>query len=226
MDNLPHVELPPIENDLEGTAIFQRLRATPAAPNPLADQRELQESFDDVLSRLGTRAVAPKDGESHHDYLATLSTQAAAFGPEERKGINRLSLPDAALAEVARQDLAIAKAEIERPRYSLKPGETREVIKVDRAGHQIREFFNAEGRCSWLNDFKPDVISYVSGGTAGFAQTDQSGTYHFTKDHLPEIRAAVAQAEYQDSAEFKVRRAYADAGLAAPPDVLAKVRGR
>ena len=95
-------ELPAIENDLEGTVIFQKLRAVPAAPNPMAEKREMQVAFDDVLSELGTRAVAPKPGESPEHYLATLGTQAAAYGPEERKGIDRLSLPPAALAEVER----------------------------------------------------------------------------------------------------------------------------
>lgn len=41
-NELPHHELPPIENDLEGTSIFQKMRAVPAAPNPLAEQREMQ----------------------------------------------------------------------------------------------------------------------------------------------------------------------------------------
>ena len=39
--------------------MFQKLRAVPAAPNPLAEKREMQVAFDDVLSELGTRAVAP-----------------------------------------------------------------------------------------------------------------------------------------------------------------------
>ena len=225
MDGVPSHELPPIENDLEGTAIFQKMRVTEAVPNALAEKRQMQVAFDDVLSKLGTRAVAPKEGESHEHYLATLGTQAAAYGPEERRKIDRLSLPPAALAEIARQDLAHAKAEIEKPNHSLRPGEVREVIKTDRAGHQISEFHTKRGPSFWMNDFADPVVRYVSGGSKGIATEDRSGTYKFDNSDLPELREAARQMEYRESAEFKVQRAYAEAGLAAPAEVLAKIRG-
>ena len=51
--------------------------------------------------------------------------------------------------------------------------------------------------------------------------------YHFHKaDILPEYIELQRQLAYQDSAEFKVIQAYADAGKVAPEEVLAKVRGK
>ena len=151
---LPSHELPQIENDLEGTALFQKMRDVPAAPNPMAEKREMQVAFDDVLSKLGTRAVAPEPGESPEQYLAVLGTQAAGFGPEERKGINRRSLPPAALAEICREDLAIAKAEIERPNHSLRPDEVRDVIKTDRR--------ISDARCNPVDSIGSSTKSRVS----------------------------------------------------------------
>jgi hypothetical protein len=70
-------------------------------------------------------------------------------------------------------------------------------------------------------------VKYVSGGSAGIATTDYppSATYHFHKHEiLPEILALKEQAAYQDSAEYKVIKAYADVGKVAPEEVLAKLR--
>jgi hypothetical protein len=104
-----------MSDDLIETTLFKELRATPSAPNPIAEQREAQVAFDDVLWPLGLRAPSPEQGESNTSYLARLAEHAAVFGPEDRKAIDRRKLPPAALAEIAREDLAIAKAEIDRP---------------------------------------------------------------------------------------------------------------
>jgi hypothetical protein len=222
-------ELPQAENDLESTAIFRELRAVEPKRNALAEQREAQQAFDDVLSKLGTRAVAPRYGESNEHFLAVLATQAAAFGPEDRKRIDRQSLArssPAALAEVARTDLEIARGEIERPHYSLRPGETRAVEKIDRSGRPVIEFFNAENSPSfWMDDFKPPLVSMVSGGSKGFATADRGGVYRFDKSNvIPELVALRQQEQYEQTAEYKIRKAYADVGLVAPDDVVRSVR--
>lgn len=67
-----------------------------------------------------------------------------------------------------------------------------------------------------MDEFKGDVVRYVSGGSAGIATEDRSGQYRFDKGHLPEYRAAAAQLEYQQSAEFKIIDAYIKAGVAPP----------
>jgi hypothetical protein len=215
-------ELPPEDpSDITKTELFQKLRATEAAPNPLAEQRQAQCAFDEVLSKLGTRAVAPVSGESPEHYLAVLAQQAAAFGPEERKQIDRQSLAavsPAALAEVARQDLEFARSEIEHPKHSLKDGEVREVVKIDRAGHQITEFYTKDNSPSfWMDMFKGDVVSMVSGGSKGFATEDRSGCYRFDKSNfVPELIEAQRQAEYMDSAEYKIAEAYRAVGREPP----------
>jgi hypothetical protein len=218
-------EAPPTENSIEKTGIFRdaiSIKATP--PSDIDRKRQLQSVCDDTLVAIdGERAVAPKRHESDDSYVAVLNTQLARKLALERRDINYGSLPANVGVRFLQENLELAKAEAERPRYSLRPGETREVIKTDRAGHQISEFYNAEGRCSWVHDFEPDTISVVSGGSDGIA-TETKGYVTFTKDHLPEIQEMKRQAEYRESAEFKVIDACAKAGLVAPEEVLAKVR--
>ena len=147
------------------------------------------------------------------------------FGPEDRKGIDRRKLPPAALAEVAREDLAIAKAEIEHPRHSLKPGETRQVTKTDRSGRPFVEFFNNDGPGFWMNTFKDPLIRQISGGSRGIATEDRSGFYDFRKSEIvPELRETQRRAAYMDSAEYKIAEAYKQAGLP-PPDMAELLRG-
>jgi hypothetical protein len=75
------------------------------------------------------------------------------------RDINRQSLPAEALAEVVRVDAEYARAETERPFHSLKDGEVREVVRVDRAGHEITEFYTKDNSPSfWMDQFKPPVI--------------------------------------------------------------------
>jgi hypothetical protein len=206
----------------ESTALIQKLRTTPAVANEDAEKRQLQAVADDILAKLpgARRAVTFKADETHAEYAAVIGTQLAAFGPEERKEINRLRLAHdspAALAEIVREDFEIAKSEIERPRYSLKPGETRAVVKVDRAGREITEFFNAENRCAWMDDFKPQTISYVSGGSAGIATTDRGSVYRFDKENIvPELIELRRQQEYMESPEYRIKQAYVDASLEPP----------
>jgi hypothetical protein len=225
-NEVPHVELPQPENDLTETALFKELRAIQTYRDPLDDKVAAQAVFDDVLSQLGERAVAPERGETNAHYLAVLGTQAAQYGPDERKRIDRCSLPPAALAEVAREDLAIAKAEIERPHHSLRPGEVREVTKVDRSGRPAIEFYSLDGPSFWMKEFMDPVVRLVSGGSRGIATTDRSGYYSFNKLQTnPELQAMVKHAEYMDSAEYKIAKAYTDAGLEAP-DVAALLNNR
>jgi hypothetical protein len=107
----------------------------------------------------------------------------------------------------------------------------REVIKHDHSGREVHEFYSDEatGVKPWMDMFKPQLIKYVSGGSAGIATPDNppSPVYHFHKaDLLPELIELQRQAAYQDSAEFRVKEAYALAGKEVPEEVLAKVRGK
>ena len=208
--------------DLAETALFQKLKATPVAPNPLDEKREAQRSFDEVLSKLGSAAVAPEDGESNAHYLAVLGTQAAAYGPEERRKIDRVRLANeapAALAEIAQEDLTIARVEIERPYYSLKPGETREVRKIDRSGRPFIEFYNRDGPGFWMEQFKDQMVHKIAGGSAGIATDRGSGYYDFRKSRTnPELRDAMQRAAYMDTAEYRIAEAYRAVGLE-PPDM-------
>jgi hypothetical protein len=161
-----------MSDEFEDTMLYRRFKAQPSAPDPLEDKIQARLAFDEVLTPLGIRAPAPEPKESEADYLAKLGTYAAHFGPEDRKAVNRFTLPSAALAEFVRQDLDIARQEIERPKYSLKPGELREVVKTDRAGREIKEFYSDEqtGVKPWMEQFKSPVIKYVSGGSAGISR--------------------------------------------------------
>ena len=125
---------------------------------------------------------------------------------------------------MARQDLEIARAEIEHPNHSLRPNEVREVIREDRAGHQITEFHTKLGPSFWMNDFAPDTISYVSGGSAGIGTEDGAGTYRLDKSHLPEYREAARQLEYQQAQSSTLLTPYIKAGVAPPnPAELARM---
>lgn len=205
--------------DLDETALFEKVRSTPSSgPDRLDEQRGAQRAFDEVLSKLGERAVAPKDGEAHEHYLAVLGTQAARFGPEERRKINRLGVNGAALAEIVRQDLEFARQEIETPNHSLRPDELRAVEKIDRSGRAITEFYSKRGPSIWMDEFKGDTIRMVSGGSAGILTDEHrgSGWHDFTKANLPEVREIARIMAYQDSAEYKIAKAYRDAGKELP----------
>ena len=158
----------------EFITLFRRFKTQPAIPDALADSTEATIAFDEVLTPLGLRAPMrePLESEAHH--LARLGEYAAVFGPEDRKGINRFNLPSSALAEIVRQDLDIARQEIEHPKHSLRPGELREVTKTDAGGREIKEFYSDEqtGVSPWFDQFKPQLVRYVSGGSAGFATPD------------------------------------------------------
>ena len=123
------------------------------------------------------------------------------------------------------------EAEAERPHYSLRPGELREVIKQDASGRNVHEFYSdaQTGVKPWLDQFKPPLIKYVSGGSAGIATPDSqpSPMYHFAKHEiLPEILALKEQAAYLNLAEYRVRKVYEDIGQEPPKSVLAQVRGK
>ena len=214
---------------LEKTTAFKIAKAMRVVPDTMQEKRELQEVADPTLRKLGLFAPAPRADENNFDYMARIGEHLAVFGPDERKKVDRYSLPPAVLAEFVRQDLEIAEAEAERPHYSLKPGELREVVKIDRAGREIKEFYSDEatGVKPWMDQFKPQVIKYVSGGSQGIATGQTSDYYSFDKAQIvPEYVALQERAAYQDSAEFKIIKAYADAGKVPPEEVLAKVRGR
>ena len=158
--------------------------------------------------------------------MARIGEQAAAFGPDDRKGADRYALPRDALAEWVKQDLAISEAEAERPRFSLKPGELREVVKHDQSGRPYYEFFSDEhtGVGPWFNAFKPQVAKYVSGGSAGISDSPPNG-YSFNKAQMtPEIIELQRRAAYLESTEYKIIKAYADAGKVPPESVLASLR--
>jgi hypothetical protein len=196
-------ELPQHENKLEATSTWRELKAVAATPNPDANHREVQLAADDVLRPLGSMAVAPKAGEDGASYLAVIGTQLAGYGPEERRQIDRLRLAreaPAALAEVVREDLQIAKAEIEHPNHSLRPNEVREVTKIDRAGRPVTEFHTKLGPMFWMQQFTDPLISLVSGGTQGIGRDVNSWSYRFDKsNYVPEAIAMKRQAEYEAS---------------------------
>jgi hypothetical protein len=208
----------------ESTSIFRRFKATPSPPDPLADKREAQIAFDEVLTPLGIRAPAPNPRESDADYLARLGEHAAVFGPEERKSVNRYALPSAALAQFVAEDLEIAKAEVERPHHTLKEGVLTERHRVDRSGRPFIEFYSASGPSVWMDSFKPPVMKYVSGGSQGITTPDtpQSPTHDFRKSRtVPELVELQRLAAYRDSAEYKLSEMYKAAGKT-PPDELMK----
>jgi hypothetical protein len=217
-----------MSDEFDKTSIFKRFKATQGAPDPFADSTQATIAFDEVLTPLGIRAPMRRPNESEADHLARLGEHAAAFGPEDRKRVNRYNLPSAALAEFVRQDLEIARQEIEHPRYSLKPGELREVVKTDRSGRPIHEFYSDEatGTKPWLDAFKPAVIKYVSGGSKGIATNDDpTGHYHFNKSEIiPELVELQRQAAFADSAEGKIIAAYASVGKTPPDEVLAQLK--
>ena len=219
------------DTNFEDTMLYRRFKAQPGVPDKFADSEKATIAFDEVLTPLGLRAPMRGPNESEADHLAKLGEYAAVFGPEERKRIDRFSLPSSALAEVVKEDLDIARQEIERPKYSLKPGELREVIKHDAAGREIHEFYSdAEtGVKPWLDAFKPQLVRYVSQGSEGIATPDNppSPMYHFHKaEILPELIEVQRRLAYKDSAEYKVRMAYREVGKEPPEEVLAKVRGK
>ena len=215
----------------EDTMLYRRFKTQPSVPDKFADSEQATIAFDEVLTPLGLRAPMRGPYESEADHLAKLGEHAAVFGPEERKGINRYNLPSSALAEIVKQDLEIARQEIEHPKYSLRPGELREVIKHDHSGREVHEFYSdAEtGVSPWFNQFKDPLVRYVSGGSQGFATPDNppSSMYHFHKAEIvPELIELQRQAAYLDSAEYRVRKVYEDIGKEVPDEVLVKVRGK
>jgi hypothetical protein len=215
------------DSKFEDTMLYRRFKAQPGVPDKFADSEQATIAFDEVLTLLGVRAPRRGPNESEADHLAKLGEHAAAFGPEERKHINRYNLPSAALAEFVRQDLDIARQEIEHPRYSLKPGELREVVKTDRAGREVKEFYSLSGPSIWMDQFKDPMAKYVSGGSKGIATGPTSDYYNFDKANIvPEYVALQERAAYQDSTEYKLIQAYRDVGKEPPPELLEKIRGK
>ena len=211
---------------LEKTILYRTLRALPSVPDPMQEVKEFAAIADFKFEKVGSFAPAIEPTDKIYDYAARVGEKAAAWGPEERKYIDRRKLYGPALAEIVRQDLEIMEAEAERPRFSLKPGELREVVKTDRSGRPHIEFYSDEatGVKPWMDQFKPQVVKYVSGGSAGISGAPPSG-YIFNKSQtIPELVALQKHAEYLDLTEYKVIKAYADAGKVPPESVLASLR--
>jgi hypothetical protein len=211
----------------EDTLLFKRFKAQPSVPDPLADKVQAQAAFDEVLSPLGVRAPPPEPKESEAQYLARLGEHAAAFGPEERKGVNRYNLPAAALAEFVRGDLEIAKAEIEHPNYTLRADVLTERHIEDASGRPITKFYSKSGPSIWMDSFKDPVMRYVSGGSLGILDPDKPRppTHNFLKSlTAPELIEMRRLEAHQDSAEYKIAQAYKAVGKVPPDDVLAKLR--
>jgi hypothetical protein len=203
----------------ENTSIFKRFKAQPSLPDPLADKVQAQAAFDEVLTPLGIRAPPPEPKESDADYLARLGEHAAAFGPEERKSVNRYNLPAGALAEFVKQDLEIAKAEVERPHYTLKEGVLTERHREDASGREITEFYSKSGPSIWMNAFADPVQRFVSGGSNGILDPDKprQPTHNFLKSQTtPELIQMRRLEAYRDSAEYKIIQAYKASGLPVP----------
>ena len=103
----------------EKTLRFKIAKAMTGVPDTMQEKHELQRVADPTLRKLGSFAPAPRADENNFDYMARIGEHVAVFGPEDRKGVDRYSSPPSALAEWVKQDLAIAEAEIEHPRYLL-----------------------------------------------------------------------------------------------------------
>jgi hypothetical protein len=205
----------------ENTTLFKRFKAQPSVPDPLADKVQAQAAFDEVLSELGVRAPPPEPKESEAQYLARLGEHAAAFGPEERKGVNRYNLPAAALAEFVRGDLEIARQEAQTPHYTLKEGVLTERHIEDASGRPITKFYSKSGPSVWMDTFKDPVIRYVSGGSNGILDPDKPRppVHNFIKTRTtPELIEMRRLEAYHDTAEYKITEAYKAAGLP-PPDM-------
>ena len=214
-------------DSLEDTTLFRKFQAAPSVPDPLADKVAAQAVFDEVLSPLGIRAPGPEPKESDAQYLARLGETCAAIGPEERKSVDRYSLPSAALATFVKEDLEIARKEAETPNYTLEEGILTERRRADRSGREVTEFYSKSGPSVWMRAFTGDEVKYVSGGSQGILDPDKPRppTHSFMKHQtLPELRALQRMQAYQDSAEAKVISAYKAVGKVPPDDVLAKVR--
>jgi hypothetical protein len=211
----------------ERASLFRRFKATPSIPDPKADMVQAQAAFDEVLSQLGTRAPPPEPKESEADYLVRLGETCAAFGPDDRKAIDRSELPSAALAEFVKEDLEIARQEVITPNHTLKEGVLTERRRADQSGREFIEFFSKSGPGIWMKQFADPVARYVSGGSKGILTTDNSRppVYNFEKTrNNPELVALQREAAYQNSAEYKVIKAYRDVGQEPPANVLEKLR--
>jgi hypothetical protein len=210
-----------VPESFEETTLFKKFKAAPQVPDPLADKVQAQAAFDEVLSELGVRAPPPEPKENEAQYLARLGEHAAAFGPEERKGVNRYSLPAGALAEFVREDLQIAKAEVERPHYTLKEDVLTERHVADASGREITKFYSKSGPSVWMKQFMPPEVKYISGGSNGILDPDKPRppTHSFMKSQTaPELIELRRLEAYHDSAEYKIAAAYKSAGLP-PPDM-------
>jgi hypothetical protein len=212
--------------------LLRRFAATPQIPAPNADTDAFRQRIDEVCQLPGVEALqlvapvrGPKEGESDFIIRSGLFCVDAA-GATERLAIDRTQCDSAALAAVVEGDIEALRQEGLTPRRSLKPYELREVVRTDASGRETREFYG-EHPSVWMDAFKPPLVKFVSGGSQGIATPDSPQLrqgYTFSKDDLPEIQALRRQQAYADSAEFKVIKAYADAGKTPPPEVLAKVR--
>lgn len=206
-------------DSFEDTSLFRRFKAQPSVPDPLADKVAAQAIFDEVLAPLGVRAPGPKPKESEADYLARLGEVCAAFGPEERKSVNRYNLPAPALAEFVREDLEIARQEAHTPNYTLKEGVLTERHRADASGREITEFYSKSGPSVWMNAFADPVSRHVSGGSQGILDPDKPRPSHhnFLKSQTtPELIQLQRRAAYMDSAEYKIIEAYKKSGLPIP----------
>jgi hypothetical protein len=158
----------------------------------------LQIVVDKAMAPFGERAVAPQVGESDESYMAVCNTQIARKLAPERRAINYLKVPAAVGARLLQENIELAKVEGDHPNHSLADNEVREITKLDRSGRPITEFHIKLGPSFWMDQFKGDG-KYVSGGSAGIATEDRSGTYHFSKDHLPEIAALRQREAFEQS---------------------------
>jgi hypothetical protein len=214
----------------EDTKLYRRFKAQPGVPDRYEDQLEAHLTVRDALEPLGINVPSPYVAKLDDDaYLTLLGNLTAKVGPTERKDVDIFSLPASAKAEWIKQGVDIARAEIDHPRYSLKPGELREVVKIDRAGREVKEFYSDEatGVKPWFNQFKGPVVKYVSTGSQGIATENPSAYYSFDKANIvPEYVELQRRAAFADSAEGKLIAAYAAVDKIPPEEILAKIRGK
>jgi hypothetical protein len=174
------------------TAFYREAQSQPRPYDPEAVKFEIQSLADSVLSHLGARAPASIPGEGKAAYVARIGEALAAFGPEDRRLLDRRSLPFSAVAEVVRADLDFAAREIAEPLHSLKDGEVREVIRLDDSGRPFHTWHNNPPSCGfWLDQFREPVLRFVSQGSNGIAteRRPPAPGHEFSRADLPEARA-------------------------------------
>ena len=131
-----------------------------------AEQQEfkaIQYHADSVLREFGKTAakhIEPRGTESAHAYRIRVAQTLAGETKKYRHTEISPTIDPASLAEVEAQIYADAFKQSRHP-LDLKPGEFREIKKVDNAGRVVSEFVTGEGgafRALYAGCFRPTQV--------------------------------------------------------------------